>query len=212
MPTAHIFVTLKPGLFDAQGATIRRALLQLGHNAVQDARIGKLITLQLDDTLPGEEMQHRLDQMCQQLLANPVIENYEITFEGDVPEAAAPTSHTPLRERMRPTSRASASSTPASDPKTPGGISINEPFALDFNAYTSLPTEEKLALRSMAWQKHGTWIMNQLNERRADWILCVGGEVIESGESLDTYPPEARLTELGTANDLAPWVFTRPPS
>ena len=97
MPTAHIFVTLKPGLFDAQGATITRALHQLGHSAVQDTRIGKLITLTLDDSLAADEMQHRLDQMCQQLLANPVIENYEITFEDDIPEAATPTTSASLR-------------------------------------------------------------------------------------------------------------------
>lgn len=212
MPIAHVFVTLKAGLFDAQGATVRRALHQLGHDAVQDVTIGKLITLTLDDSLTSEEMQHRLDQMCQQLLANPVIENYEITVEAPAPETAAPNSPTPLRSPLRPTARASALTTPTSEPKTPGGISINEPFALDFGAYQSLPPEEKLALRSMAWQKHGAWIMSQLNERRADWVLCVGGEVVESGESLDSYPSEDRLIQLGTANDLVPWVFTRPPT
>ena len=212
MATAHIFVTLKPGLFDAQGATISRALHQLGHNAVQDTRIGKLITLTLDESLAADEMQHRLDQMCQQLLANPVIEDYEITFEEFVPDAATPTTSTSLRARVRPTALVSAQTTPASDPKTPGGLPISEPFSLDFAAYRSLPTEEKLALRSMAWQKHGPWIMSQLNERRADWVLCVGGEVVDSGESLNTYPNEERLEQLGTANDLVPWVFTRPPT
>lgn len=212
MPTAHIFVTLKPGLFDAQGATISRALHQLGHNAVQDTRIGKLITITLDDSLAADEMQHRLDQMCQQLLANPVIENYEITFDEEVPDSATPTTPTSLRSRIRPTSYASAGSTQASDPKTPGGLPINEPFALDFISYNSLPTEEKLGLRSLAWQKHGAWIMSQLNEKGANWVLCVGGEVMESGESLDTYPSEERLAQLGDANDLVPWVFTRPPS
>lgn len=212
MPTAHIFVTLKPGLFDAQGATISRALHQLGHNAVQDTRIGKLITITLDDSLAYDELQHRLDQMCQQLLANPVIEDYEITFVEDVPEAATPTSPASLRSRIRPTSLSASGSIPPSDPKTPGGLPINEPFALDFTSYRSLPTEEKLALRSMAWQKHGAWIMSQLNEKSADWVLCVGGEVVESGQSLDTYPSEERLTQLGDANDLVPWVFTRPPT
>ena len=212
MPIAHIHITLKQGLYDAQGSTVRRALHQLGHGAVQDVRIGKYVTVNLDDSLASDEMQHRLDLMCQQLLANPVIENYDITFDEDVPEMATPTSHTPLTARLRPTSRASALTPPASDPKTPGGISINEPFALDFSTYRTLPTEEKLALRSMAWQKHGAWIMGQLNERRADWVLCVGGEVIESGPSLDTYPNETRLNQLGDANDLVPWVFTRPPT
>ncbi len=212
MPTAHIHITLKQGLYDAQGSTVRRALHQLGHGAVQEVRIGKYITLQLDESLASDEMQHRLDLMCQQLLANPVIENYDIAFEGEVPEAASPITPRPVASRMRPTSRASAMTPPASDPKTPGGVSINEPFALDFNDYRSLPMEEKLSLRSMAWQKHGAWIMGQLNERQADWILCVGGEVLDSGPSLDTYPNEERLNQLGEANSLVPWVFTRPPT
>lgn len=212
MPTAHIHITLKQGLYDAQGSTVRRALHQLGHDAVQEVRIGKYVTLFLDDSLSSEETQHRLDLMCQQLLANPVIENYDITFDADVPESATPLSSAALASRPRSTSRASAFNPPASDPKTPGGVSINEPFALDFNSYRSLPTEEKLGLRSMAWQKHGAWIMGQLNERTADWVLCVGGEVIESGPTLDTYPSEARLNQLGESNDLVPWVFTRPPT
>jgi phosphoribosylformylglycinamidine synthase len=212
MPTAHIHITLKPGLFDAQGQAVRRALHQLGHSAVQDVHIGKYITLQLDDTLSEDELQHRLDLMCQQLLANPVIENYEIAFEGAVPEAAAPLAPAPLANHARPTARASAFNPPASDPKTPGGVSVSEPFALDYNSYRSLPTEEKLALRSMAWQKHGAWIMQQLDEHEADWVICIGGEVLDSGATLDTYPGEERLTKLGEANDLVPWVFTRPPT
>lgn len=211
MPIAHVHITLKQGLFDAQGSTVRRALHQLGHDAVQNVRIGKYITVQLDDSLSSEELQHRLDVMCHQLLANPVIEDYEIVFDDDIPDAAGPTSPTPLASRLRPV-RVSAITPQASDPKTPGGVSINEPFALDYTSYRSLPTEEKLSLRSMAWQKHGAWIMQQLNERRADWVVCIGGEVLESGPSLDTYPSEEHLERLGDANDLVPWVFTRPPT
>jgi phosphoribosylformylglycinamidine synthase len=212
MPTAHIHITLKQGLYDAQGSTVRRALHQLGHNAVQDVHIGKYITLNLDNSLPADEMQHRLDLMCQQLLANPVIENYEIAFEDEVPESATPLTPIKLSSPVRPTARVSAINPQVSDPKTPGGVSINEPFALDYNTYNSLPMEEKLSLRSMAWQKHGAWMMQQLNEREAEWVCCVGGEVIDSGTSLDTYPNEERLTQLGQANDLVPWVFTRPPA
>lgn len=208
MPIAHIFVTLKSGLFDAQGATIRRALHQLSHNAVQDVRIGKLITLTLDDALAADEMQRRLDQMCQQLLANPVIEDYEITLTETAATQDGEPTLTPLRKPMpRPSLNALSG-----DVKTADGVAINEPFALDFAAYQSLGNEEKLALRSMAWQKHGAWIMGQLNERHADWILCVGGEVLDSGDTLENYPSEERLTELGQANDLAPWVFSRPPT
>ncbi len=209
MPIAHIYVTLKSGLFDAQGATIRRALHQLSHSAVQDVRIGKLITLTLDDALSNEEMQRRLDQMCQQLLSNPVIEDYEITLDSDGPAVSGEPTLSPLR---KPTYSRPTLGALGGDVKTADGVAINEPFALDFTAYQSLVNEEKLALRSMAWQKHGAWIMGQLNERHADWILCVGGEVLDSGDTLDNYPSEERLTELGKANDLAPWVFSRPPT
>jgi methylmalonyl-CoA mutase cobalamin-binding subunit len=73
-----------------------------------------------------------------------------------------------------------------------------------------LPSEEQLALRSQALLKHGAWITAQLDERDADWILVVGGEVVDSGASFESYPAEDRLKELGTANNLVPWVFTRP--
>lgn len=217
MLIAHIFVTLKPSLFDAEGATIRRALHQLNHTAVHDVRIGKIITLTLDDSLPEAEMQLRLDQMCQQLLVNPVIEDYEISFSeqlaGDQP-AGEPPSSAPATEAAAAT--ASASPAPATsrkqrpEPRTSTGVAVKEPFALDFEGYNALRTEEKLSLRSMAWQKHGTWIMNQLNEHQADWILCIGGEVVEKGESLESYPSDEHLDELGRASNLAPWVFTRP--
>lgn len=208
MPIAHIFVTLKPGLFDAQGATIRRALHQLSHTSVQDARIGKLITLTLDDSLENGDMQQRLDQMCQQLLSNPIIEDYEVTIEGENAAGDAEPTLTPLRKHLARPSLNNA----GGNVKTVDGVAINEPFALDFSAYQNLLNEEKLALRSMAWQKHGAWIMGQLNERHADWILCVGGEVLDSGDTLENYPSEERLTQLGQANDLAPWVFSRPPT
>jgi hypothetical protein len=73
-----------------------------------------------------------------------------------------------------------------------------------------MPTEAKLALRTLALRKHGTWIEKQLNELRASWILCIGHAVVESGTSLDTYPSDQQLLKLGVAKDLVPWVFTRP--
>src|SRR5688500_7245238 len=95
MPIAHVYVTLKPTLFDPQGATGKRALHQLNHTMVHEARIGKYIMLQLDDTLTGPELQHRLNLMCQQLLSNPVIENYEIVLDDG---ALAVTSAAPTPE------------------------------------------------------------------------------------------------------------------
>jgi phosphoribosylformylglycinamidine synthase len=216
MAIAHIHVTLKPTLFDAQGATVTKALHQLGHNAVREARIGKYITLDIDDALAGPELQQRLDLMCHQLLANPVIEDFTITL-GEAPAiitnaipaaAPAPVPAPP----PQPTARVSASTPSPGELKTIGGLPISEPFALDYRTYRSLTTEERLSLRGVALQKHGNWILQQLNERRAHWVLCVGGEVMDAGPTLDTYPSEERLVQLGESNDLVPWVFTLPPA
>jgi len=195
MPTANIRVTLKEGLFDAQGAAVQKGLQQLGHDFVQNVSIGKFITVEMDDTHSTAELEARLDQMCRQLLANPVIEEYEVRINGDQYEAvAAPQAAPP------------AVTAPAAAPSRP----VSEPFSFDYGMYRALPQDEQLDLRSQALLKHGAWISQQLDELNADWILVVGGQVVDSGESLATYPSEERLKELGNANNLVPWVFTRP--
>ena len=71
---ARIFVTLKPGVLDPQGKAIHHALTGLGFAGVNDVRAGKVIELDLaDDT--GDAA---IEDMCRQLLANTVIENYRI--------------------------------------------------------------------------------------------------------------------------------------
>lgn len=87
MAIAEIHVTLKPALLDVQGQTVLKALHQLGHSEVQDVRIGKVITVKLSDALAGAALQNELDQMCAQLLANPVIENYDVRLLADPGEA-----------------------------------------------------------------------------------------------------------------------------
>ena len=99
MAIAEIQVTLKPALLDVQGKTVLRALQQLGHSEVEDVRIGKVIYVQVNDTLAGAALQSELDQMCAQLLANPVIENYTMRLlsePGTSPSIAvtAPASQT----------------------------------------------------------------------------------------------------------------------
>ncbi|MEO7411618.1 MAG: phosphoribosylformylglycinamidine synthase subunit PurS [Sphingomicrobium sp.] len=71
---ARVFVTLKPGVLDPQGKAIRHALEGLGFAGVNDVRAGKLIELDLaEDT--GDAA---IEDMCRQLLANTVIENFRI--------------------------------------------------------------------------------------------------------------------------------------
>ena len=74
---ARIFVTLKNGVLDPQGKAIGHALNGLGFGSVGDVRQGKLIELQLNETDEGKARAD-LEEMCRKLLANTVIEKYEI--------------------------------------------------------------------------------------------------------------------------------------
>ena len=77
---AQVHVRLKDGVLDPQGAAIGRALSQLGFAGVGSVRQGKLIELELDrsDRAAAEA---DVRAMCEQLLANPVIETWSVTFE-----------------------------------------------------------------------------------------------------------------------------------
>ncbi|MFN2524975.1 MAG: phosphoribosylformylglycinamidine synthase subunit PurS [Actinomycetota bacterium] len=74
---ARVNVTLKEGVADPQGQTIERALPALGYSGVRNVRVGKRITLELDAASPGEA-RALVEEMCERLLANPVIESYEV--------------------------------------------------------------------------------------------------------------------------------------
>ena len=74
---ARIHISLKPGVLDPQGQAIGNALKGLGFAGVDEVRQGKLIELDLADTDPALA-RARVEAMCRQLLANPVIENYAI--------------------------------------------------------------------------------------------------------------------------------------
>jgi len=69
----RVFVTLKPSLLDSAGRTVADSLGKLGFDEVQGARIGKVIELQVERVDEA-----RIREMCDTLLANPVIEDYRI--------------------------------------------------------------------------------------------------------------------------------------
>jgi phosphoribosylformylglycinamidine synthase subunit PurS len=75
---ARVFVTLKRGVLDPQGSAVNRALHALGYAEVSDVRLGKLIEVTIDGTVPEAQERARLDEMCKKLLANTVIEDYRI--------------------------------------------------------------------------------------------------------------------------------------
>lgn len=72
---ARIYVTLRPSVLDPAGTAVESGLKQLGYQGVEGVRIGKYIELKLTANHETEAKQ-QLDLMCDQLLANPVIENY----------------------------------------------------------------------------------------------------------------------------------------
>lgn len=74
---ARITIRLKPGVLDPQGRAIRHGLAALGFAGVRDARQGKLIELELDETDPAKA-RAEVEAMCRQLLANTVIERFDI--------------------------------------------------------------------------------------------------------------------------------------
>ena len=72
---ARIYVTLRPSVLDPAGTAIESGLKQLGYAEVESVRIGKYIEMQLTADDETQAKQH-LDEMCDRLLANTVIENY----------------------------------------------------------------------------------------------------------------------------------------
>ncbi|OLA97500.1 MAG: phosphoribosylformylglycinamidine synthase [Candidatus Rokubacteria bacterium 13_2_20CM_69_15_2] len=79
----RVLVRLKPGILDVQGAAVKRALAGLGFAEVADLRVGKVIDVELDAATP-EVARARVGEMCRQLLANPVLEEYTIEMADDL--------------------------------------------------------------------------------------------------------------------------------
>jgi len=78
---ARVHVTLKNGVLDPQGKAIHHSLEVLGFDGVEDVRQGKFIEIELSDT-DTDTAKTRVSDMCEQLLANRVIEDYSVEIEG----------------------------------------------------------------------------------------------------------------------------------
>ena len=74
---AKVHVTLKSGVLDPQGEAVRHALGSMGFDSVEAVRQGKVIELDLSETDPAKA-EASVAEMCEKLLANTVIENYQI--------------------------------------------------------------------------------------------------------------------------------------
>ena len=78
---ATVYVRLKDEVLDPQGEAVKRALGTMGFEGVKGVRIGKLIELELDEVADRDVLKKQLEKMADELLANPVIEDYEVGFE-----------------------------------------------------------------------------------------------------------------------------------
>jgi phosphoribosylformylglycinamidine synthase len=74
---ARVLIQLKKGILDVQGSAVRRALEGLGFTELRDLKVGKVIELDVEspDTSAARK---RIEEMCQRLLANPVIEDFTV--------------------------------------------------------------------------------------------------------------------------------------
>ncbi len=79
---ARVLIRPKEGILDPQGQTVERALPALGFEGVSDVRVGRMVELEVEDPA-------RIEDMCEKLLANPLIEDYEVELvdeNGSRPE------------------------------------------------------------------------------------------------------------------------------
>ena len=76
-----ITIDRRPEIADPEGTTVKRALHELGFSEVDSVRMDRVIHLEVAGNDPREVGQ-RVEEMCRQLLANPVLEDYEVTVES----------------------------------------------------------------------------------------------------------------------------------
>jgi phosphoribosylformylglycinamidine synthase len=76
---ATVVVRLKPEVLDPQGDAVRRALGKLGFEGVKGVRVGKIVEIEMDEAhARAPDLAQRLQKMADEMLANPVIEDYEV--------------------------------------------------------------------------------------------------------------------------------------
>ena len=78
---AHVYVTLKRTVLDAQGKTVADALRRMSYRGVTDVRQGKYFLLTLDDATDSGAAHREVERIAREVLTNPVIEEFHFTIE-----------------------------------------------------------------------------------------------------------------------------------
>lgn len=79
---AHVYVTLKRSVLDAQGKTVADALRRMSYRGVEDVRQGKYFVLSLDSSLDPQAAQAEVERIAREVLTNPVIEEFTSRIEA----------------------------------------------------------------------------------------------------------------------------------
>ncbi len=80
---AHVYVTLKRTVLDAQGQTVADALRRMEYRGVKDVRQGKYFLLTLEDGLESSAVRNEVERIAREVLTNPVIEEFTFRIEHD---------------------------------------------------------------------------------------------------------------------------------
>lgn len=79
MLTAEIHVTLKELVLDPQGTTLKRSMETMGYQGIEEVRMGKFIQVRFDSD-DRKAVEKKVEEMCHQILSNPVIEQYSYSL------------------------------------------------------------------------------------------------------------------------------------
>jgi len=81
-----ITIDRRPEIADPEGSTVKRALHDLGFTEIESVRMDRVIHLDVEDDDP-EKVEARVEDMCKQLLANPVLEDFEVRVDASIDES-----------------------------------------------------------------------------------------------------------------------------
>lgn len=82
MYKVKVYVTLRESVLDPQGTAVQKSLKTMGYDGVEDIRIGKYMELTLQKT--NRDIKEVVEEMCERILSNPVIEDYRYEIEESV--------------------------------------------------------------------------------------------------------------------------------